>query len=263
MDEAAARRLLAAFEGSDVEMLVWLALHTGARLGELLALRWADVDLRRQVVYINRTVVEHMKKVEGADRWFDFKEPKSGKGRAVDIDAESVSRLKGHKRKQSAQRLLFGIAWADHDLVFPNTWALRSVNPGEPVRPSSISRTFRHRVEKLGLPGVNFHALRHARATMLLRQGFAAHLVSRRLGHSDVAITLRVRACCPGRSGPWSTSSPRHWRWAAMPSRLHARAFRTARRRSGNPCTSLGLVPTAENAGRASCSGSVARPHSA
>lgn len=194
MDEVAARRLLTAFAGSDIEMLVWLGLHTGARLGELLALRWADLDLQRQVVHINRTVVEHLKKVEAAKRWFDFKEPKSGKGRAVDIDAATVKRLRRHKREQSAQRLLFGIAWADHDLVFPNTTALRSVNPGEPVRPSSISRTFRHRVVKLGLPGVNFHALRHAHATMLLRQGFAAHLVSRRLGHSDVAITLRVYA---------------------------------------------------------------------
>ena len=71
---------------------------------------------------------------------------------------------------------------------------LRSVNPGEPTRPSSISRTFRHRVEGLGLPGIRFHDLRHAHATMLLRQGFPAHLVSRRLGHSDVAITLRVYA---------------------------------------------------------------------
>ena len=193
MDEVAARKLLEGFEGTDLGMLVWLALHTGARLGELLALRWADIDLNLQVVHINRTVVEHMKKVEGADRWFDFKGPKSGKGRAVDIDAETVGRLRRHKGEQSARRLLFGVAWADHDLVFPNTRGLRSVQPGEPVRPSSISRTFRHRVEKLGLPGVNFHALRHAHATML-RQGFAPHLVSRRLGHSDVAITLRVYA---------------------------------------------------------------------
>lgn len=135
MDETAARKLLAGFEGTDIGMLVWLALHTGARLGELLALRWADIDLKLQVVHINRTVVEHMKKVQGADRWFDFKGPKSGKGRAVDIDAETVTRLKRHKGEQSAQRLLFGIAWADHDLVFPNSGALRSVQPGEPVRP--------------------------------------------------------------------------------------------------------------------------------
>lgn len=194
MDEEAARRMLEAFAGTDIEMLVWLALYTGARLGELLALRWADIDLSRRVVHINRTVVEHLKKPDTQTRWFDFKEPKSGKGRAVEVDAETVKNLREHKRAMTEQRMLFGIAWADHDLVFPNTTSLRSVNPGEPIRPSTISRSFRHRVEKAGLTGVNFHALRHAHATMLLRQGFPAHLVSRRLGHSDVAITLRVYA---------------------------------------------------------------------
>jgi integrase len=195
MDEVAAYRLLIAFESTDIGMLVWLALNTGARLGEILALRWADIDLNRQVVHINRTVVEHMRKVESdTRRWFDFKEPKSGKGRAIEIDAETIRRLRSHKREQTEQRLHFGTTWVDYDLVFPNTSALRAVEPGEPIRPSTISRTFRHRVEGLGLPGINFHALRHAHATMLLRQGFAPHLVSRRLGHSDVAITLRVYA---------------------------------------------------------------------
>jgi integrase len=193
IDEAAAQKLIAGFEGSNLEMLVWLALNTGARLGELLALRWSDLDTQRQVVHVSRTVVEHMTKT-GSEKWFDFKEPKNGKGRAVEIDAETVKRLRAHKRAQSQQRLTFGIAWADHDLAFPNVTNLRSVNPGEPTRPSSISRTFRHRVEGLGLPGIRFHDLRHAHATMLLRQGFPAHLVSRRLGHSDVAITLRVYA---------------------------------------------------------------------
>ena len=193
IDEAAARKLIAGFEGSDLEMLVWLALNTGARLGELLSLRWSDLDITRQVVHVSRTVVEHMTKT-GSEKWFDFKEPKNGHGLAVEIDAETVKRLRAHKRAQSQQRLTFGIAWADHDLIFPNTTSLRSVNPGEPTRPSSISRTFRHRIEGLGLPGIRFHDLRHAHATMLLRQRFPAHLVSRRLGHSDVAITLRVYA---------------------------------------------------------------------
>lgn len=194
MDEVAAHRLLVGFGGSDLGMLVWLALHTGARLGELLSLRWADIDMTRRTVHINRTVVEHLKKDENTEKWFDFKDPKSGKGRAVEIDGETVSRLKHHKKELAELRIAVGSAWSDLDLVFPNTYALREVAPGEPIRPSTISRTFRRRVEALGVAGVNFHALRHAHATMLLRQGFAAHLVSRRLGHSDVAITLRVYA---------------------------------------------------------------------
>ncbi len=186
IDEAEAWRVMEALADSNIDTLARVALYTGARLGELLALRWRDLDLDRQVMHVRRTVVEHMKAIEGRD-WYDFKEPKSHKGRSVDLDEATVELLRRCKREQAEERLALGAAWQPLDLVF--TW-----RGGEPVRPSTVSRRFRQLTTDAHLDGIRFHDLRHAHATMMLRAGVAAHVVSRRLGHSDVAITLRVYA---------------------------------------------------------------------
>lgn len=140
--------------------------------------------------------------------WFAFKQPKSGKGRAIDLDAETtVRRLKAHKSEQSARRLAIRAeiaekmrgsseeavqaaqeqAWRDLDLIFTNA-------AGEPLRPSTASTAFTQRAAAAGFKGLRFHDLRHTHATLLLKAGKPPHVVSRRLGHSDVAFTLRVYA---------------------------------------------------------------------
>lgn len=186
INESEAALLLDTTLGTPAEGIVSLALFTGARLGELLALRWQDLDLDRQTMHVRRTLVEQLKRSEGDD-WFAFKEPKSGRGRSVDLDAATVERLRGAKRAQAEHRLTLGAAWRGFDLVFA------SLN-GEPLRPSGVSARFRALAESVGVEGVRFHDLRHGHATMLLRQGFAPHVVSRRLGHSDPATTLRIYA---------------------------------------------------------------------
>jgi integrase len=82
-----------------------------------------------------------------------------------------IEALKRHKAAQSAVRLEFGKAWADHGLVFPNTWQLRDVAPGSPLRVYPVSRQYRKLVTDNGLAGVRFHDLRHAYATIALRNG--------------------------------------------------------------------------------------------
>lgn len=178
--------MLGAVADTNIQTLVCVALYTGASVGELLALRWRDLDLDRQVMHVRRTVVEHMKAIEGRE-WYDFKEPKSGKGRSIDLDEATVELLRRHKREQAEERLGLGAAWQPLDLVF--TW-----RAGEPIRPSTVSRRFRQLMTDAHLEGIRFHDLRHAHATMMLRAGVAPHVVSRRLGHSDVAITLRAYA---------------------------------------------------------------------
>jgi integrase len=128
--------LLRALDGTPAELVGFLALMTGARLGELLALRWCDLDLDAQVMYVRQTLVEHLGGAHGGT-WYSFKEPKSGKGRPVDLDAGTVARLKAHRAAQSATRLRLGLAWTDLD------WSsqTRSASPyGRPRRRLSSGR---------------------------------------------------------------------------------------------------------------------------
>lgn len=186
LDESEAARLLEVTAGTEVEDVVWLALHSGARLGELLALRWRDLDFERGMMHVRRTLVEPMLRPESAD-WFTFKEPKNGNGRALDLDARTMARLRKLRATQARERLAVADVWRDFDLVFP-TYC------GEPQRPSAVSTRFRSLAETVELGDVRFHDLRHGHASILLRQGTAPHVVQRRLGHSDPAFTLRVYA---------------------------------------------------------------------
>lgn len=184
LNETEVAMLLKALEGTPAELVGFLALMTGARLGELLALRWCDLDLDAQVMYVRQTLVEHMGGAQ-AVAWYSFKEPKSGKGRPVDLDAGTVEKLRTHRKAQSETRFRLGIAWTDLDLVITNA-------VGEPVRPSTASAQFRAVAQSLGFDRLRFHDTRHTHATILLKTGVPPHVVSKRLGHASVAFTLQV-----------------------------------------------------------------------
>ena len=196
-------------EGSDLEPIARLALDTGARLGELLALRWRDIDLERGVVVFARNLIEAE---TSGQNWYSWDTTKGGKGHAVDITEASVAMLRRHKADQAAERLRIGAAWEDMGLVFPNVWQRRTVLPGTPMRPSTVSRTFRARADAAGLKEMRFHDLRHACATIALQQGTAPHVVQQRLGHSDVETTLRIYShVLPGQQKDSAEAS-----WAAV-----------------------------------------------
>ena len=177
--------------GTDLEALVHLALGSGARLGELLALRWRDVDWERGVMHVSRTLYE--RPVRCVD-WYDFTETKGGRGRSLDLDAGTLATLKRHRTRQAEEQLHLGETWQDQGLMFANTWQLRNVAPGSPIRVSTVSRQFHMLADHAGMHGVRFHDLRHAHATIMLRAGVPVHVVAARLGHSDPALTLRVYA---------------------------------------------------------------------
>jgi integrase len=173
-----AQRLLKTAEGTSYDSLVYLALMTGLRQGELLGLRWQDVNLEASVLHVRQTC--QWLSGEG----FIFRQPKTYRGtRPVALSRATVERLREHRRRQLEQRLAAGPAYEDNDLVFANAL-------GAPVHPTNLRRAWLALAREAGLDRLRFHDLRHAHASLLLQQGVHPKIVSERLGHAGVAITL-------------------------------------------------------------------------
>jgi len=154
------------------------ALLTGMRPEEYLALQWSDVDLTSGAVQIRRALVRHKKS-------WSFEEPKTARSRrTVFLPAPLLRKLVAHKRAQSAARLKLGAAWQAHDLVFCGA-------EGTPHSiPNLTYRYFRPILEKAELPRIRLYDLRHSCATLLLMAGENPKVVSERLGHSTIVLTL-------------------------------------------------------------------------
>jgi integrase len=160
--------------------IVALALGTGARRGELCALRWGDVDLDGATVRVDRS----MEETSGG---LKAKAPKTRNGRrTINLPAGVVETLRAHRVQQLGQRLALGLGrpGAD-DLVF-------TMPDGATRSPDNLSRDWRRTVLALGLPPVMFHALRHSHASALIAAGLDAQTISRRLGHASAAFTLNT-----------------------------------------------------------------------
>ncbi|WP_404387394.1 tyrosine-type recombinase/integrase [Humibacillus xanthopallidus] len=158
-----------------------LAAATGMRRGELLALRWCDVDLDAGIVHIERSVTQiRQQRI--------YVTPKNHERRDVAVDAHTVTALRSWRKTQMAERLEWGPAYrGDEELVF--TW-----EDGRPVLPDYVTKAFGDRSASLEAPRLKLHELRHTHATMLLRNGVPVHVVARRLGHKDPSVTLNVYA---------------------------------------------------------------------
>ncbi len=175
-----ARRLLEVAEGSAWRVLIYLALATGARLGELLALRWGDLDLNGGTMRITRT----SQRLTG--HGIVFATPKTRRAaRPVALSPETVDVLREHRRAQIEQRLALGPAYQDQDLMFP--WGT-----GRPLDRGAVRRTFVKLTATANIKGIRFHDLRHTAATFMLAAGIHPKVVSERLGHATVAITLDI-----------------------------------------------------------------------
>lgn len=171
-------RLLEVAKGTPLSMAILLAVATGMRRGEILALRWQDVDLEAGTISVRRAL-------EQTKAGLRFKEPKTaGSRRVVVLPAFAVEALRRHRVVQAEQRLRAGPAWEDHDLVVTTATGRPLVN--------NLRRDFRALLASAGLPPVRFHDLRHSHATWLLAQGVHPKVVSERLGHSQVGITLNI-----------------------------------------------------------------------
>ena len=186
LDEAMTGRLLTACEGEPLYMPVLIAAATGMRRGEILALRWADVDAQTRMIHVQQTL-------ELTRAGIGFKQPKTSKSRrAIAIPAYLAERLEDHRREQAKQRLRVGPVYENLDLVCARA-------DGLPWDPRYFSKAFKDLVDRTDIPKVRFHDLRHSHASQLLRQGVHPKVVSERLGHAAIAITLdRYSHVLPG-----------------------------------------------------------------
>jgi integrase len=177
LDNRQARALLEAARGERLEALFVLAVTAGLRIGELLGLKWEDTDLERGTVRVARTL-------SAAKSGPRFTTPKSGRGRSIALTEGATIALRGHRRRQTEERLRVGTLWEDQGLVFPST-------TGRPLsRDAVYRRSFAPLLKRAGLPRITLHDLRHTCATLLLGQGMNPKYVQELLGHASVAMTL-------------------------------------------------------------------------
>ncbi|HHW42537.1 MAG TPA: site-specific integrase [Desulfotomaculum sp.] len=156
-------------------------LGTGLRRGELLGLKWEDVDLKRGVITVRRQLV----RAKGGPV---FHEPKTDAGvRTVTLPAEVLRELKAHKARQNEEKLLLGNAYEDSGLVFCQA-------NGRRLEPRNFTRHFDNLLKKTGIRHVSFHSLRHTHATELLRLGVNLKTIQGRLGHSNFNVTANFYA---------------------------------------------------------------------
>lgn len=175
-----ATRFLDAAQPDRLEALYVLAVTTGMRQGELLGLRWADVEWTVGTVQIRQQVG----RVKGG---MAFMEPKTAKSRrTVALPTLAVEALRRHRNRQLEERLLAGSLWQDHDLVFAS-------RVGSPVeRQNLMRRSFWPILDRAELRRIRFHDLRHTAATLLLTQGIHPKVVQERLGHATISVTMDV-----------------------------------------------------------------------
>ena len=178
LEQEQARALLEVASGDRFEALYVLALSTGMRLGELMAVRWADVDLELGSLYVRGTLIRTSGNVHIA-------EPKTARSRRrIELTALAVDAIRRHRVGQNEERLRLGDAWANKDLAFCN-------EVGDFLSETHLRRkSFAPLLRRAGLPHMRFHDLRHTAATLLLARGVHPKIVSEMLGHSSIAITL-------------------------------------------------------------------------
>jgi integrase len=167
--------------GDRMEALYVLAVTAGLRQGELLALKWEDVDLVGE--YPTLEVRRSLSETRGRR---NFEAPKSGRGRHLRLSRRAVSALRAHRMRQLEERVLKAGLWEDHGLIFPS-------EVGTPMSGRNLYRAFKIRVKRASLPQtLRFHDLRHTCATLLLRQGINPKFVQELLGHADISLTLNT-----------------------------------------------------------------------
>jgi integrase len=173
-----ARMFLDAVGGDRLEALYVVALTTGMREGEVLGLRWRDVDLDSGWLQIRGS----LQRVNGALKVMETKTKHSQ--RRVSLTASAVAALRRHRALQAEERLRLGAAWEAYDLVFPN-------EAGRPIGAASLLRRYFHpALKRAGLPQMRFHDLRHSAASLMLHQGVHPKVVAEMLGHTRISTTL-------------------------------------------------------------------------
>lgn len=180
-DEEQIKQLIAAAKGTEMELVLFIELCTGMRRGELLGLRWQDIDWdKNQIHIVNNRVVVNGKSV--------IKAPKTESScRTIDVPEQLIRDLHKHKMNCWANRLRLGKAYTETDYVI--------VHPdGKPIYLEYLSQLYTRLQEKAKLPKATFHSLRHLCASIMLLQGVDVKIAQQQLGHADINTTLGIYA---------------------------------------------------------------------
>jgi integrase len=160
--------------------LIFTAIYTGMRQGELLGLRWSDVDLGLKVLKVN----QQLQYIPG--QGYVFSPPKTDKSRRqIPMGAALVEIFKEHKREQAQNKLLLGQDYEDMNLVF-------CLSNGKPIDRSNLNLRFKRIIKQFGRPEIRFHDLRHTCATLFMAAGVDAKKVQEILGHESIRTTLDI-----------------------------------------------------------------------
>ncbi len=177
IDADLAARILEAARGHALELPVAIALATGMRRGEILGLRWSDLDAGFTVAHVRRSL-------QSLDPDPVYEDPKTRRSRrAVALPGFLRPYLDRQRAGQGVRKERLGSGWHEQDLVI-------DAGDGHPMNPVNLSGAWPRFLQQKGLPRVRFHDLRHAHATLMLLQGVHPKVVSERLGHSSIGITL-------------------------------------------------------------------------
>lgn len=175
-----ARALIASAQRDRKGALVTVALALGLRQGEILGLRWRDLELDNAMLSVRHAL-----------QWLPGKgwqlvEPKSERSRrSISLPDVAAKALRLHRQKQLEDRLLAGPRWTEHDFVF-------TTRTGTPLDPWNVSKAFKRLLKSAALPNIRFHDLRHTAATLLLSQGVDPRTIMETLGHSQISLTLNT-----------------------------------------------------------------------
>lgn len=175
---------LAAFlesvEGTRLEPAWRLAAMTGMRRGEVLGLRWRDVDLDQSRIAVRNAIVSVAYQILESS-------PKSHQARVIDLDPGTTAMLRRHRDRQASEREELGTEYDDRDLVI-------CAEDGSPIHPQGVSQAFDRAVARAGVRKIRLHDLRHTHATIAVRAGVPVKVISERLGHESPAFTLKQYA---------------------------------------------------------------------
>jgi integrase len=175
-DEVA--RVLEAAHGTDIEALCTLAISTGMRRGEILGLKWDDIDLERRELSVRRTLSR------GGGNHAELGSPKTAASRrSIALPSIAVKSLERHRREQETKRQSAASAWHRDGFVFTD-------DIGRPMHPNTLRRRFDVLIHTADVPRIRIHDLRHTNATLLLAKDVHPKVVQERLGHSAIGMTL-------------------------------------------------------------------------
>jgi integrase len=175
-----AQELLSVAEGHRIDALLVLAVTTGMRRGELLGLRWTDIDFQNRCLHVRRTL-DYL-----AHYGIVVTEPKTTKGkRKIELPDFVIEKLQQHRVRQLEMKLKAGANWKEEGYVFTGL-------QGGVLNPRYLVKLFKNVLKEAWLPDIRFHDLRHSAATILLSMGVHPKIVQELLGHEDITTTLGI-----------------------------------------------------------------------